>query len=63
MDRSDFPFRATVTNTRWEGDTFVMETLDPSDDTDLIGEPGEPLRRRRDLATEEQQEVLDMMDG
>ena len=36
----------------------LMETLDSREATDLIGQPGEPLARRGDLMTEEQQEAL-----
>lgn len=51
-------FVPTVTNHSWNGDTIVYETLDPREETDLVGVPDEPLQRVADIATDEQQEVL-----
>ena len=51
-------FIPTVERVRWHGDTLVMETIDPREESDIIGEPGEPLKRRGELVTEEQQEQL-----
>jgi hypothetical protein len=51
-------FVPTVTEVSYEGDTLVLETLDPRDETDLIGEPGKDLQRQGDLVTDEQQDQL-----
>jgi len=51
-------FVPTVESVSWQGDTLVMETIDDREETDLVGEPGEPLKRRGDLVTDEQQEQL-----
>ena len=51
-------FIPTVENVRDAGDRRVYETIDGREETDLIGEPGEPLKRRADLISDEQQEHL-----
>lgn len=51
-------FVPTVENVSWEGDSLVMETIDGREETDLVGLPDEPLQRRGDLVTDEQQEQL-----
>lgn len=51
-------FVPTVENVTREGDALVMETIDPREETDLVGLPGEPLQRKGDLVSDEQQEQL-----
>jgi len=51
-------FMPTVSDVSYQGDTLVLETIDPRPETDLIGEPDEPLQRRGDLVTDEQTEQL-----
>jgi hypothetical protein len=51
-------FVPTVCNVSMYENTLVMETIDSREETDLIGEPGEPLQRRGDLITDEQEEQL-----
>jgi len=51
-------FVPTVERVRRYGYTLVMETIDGREESDIIGEPGEPLKRQAELVTEEQQEQL-----
>jgi len=51
-------FVPTVSDVSYQGDTLVLETIDPRPESDLIGEPDEPLQRRGDLVTDEQNEQL-----
>ena len=51
-------FVPTVERVRKYGDTLVMETIDGREESDIIGEPGEPLKRQAELVTEEQQAQL-----
>lgn len=51
-------FIPTVKSTKWEGETLLMETIDSRQETDLIGKPGEPLKRAGEYLTEEQKEKL-----
>jgi len=49
----------TVENVRKENGTLVMETIDPSRDSDLVsGEDG--LQRRDSMMTDEQEDVTEL---
>jgi len=51
-------FVPTVENVKREGNALVMETIDSREETDLVSLPGEPIKRKGDLVTDEQQEQL-----
>jgi hypothetical protein len=53
-------FVPTVSDVSWQGDTLVMETIDASAETDLVGLPGEELQYRGETVTEEQSKVLSL---
>ncbi len=54
---NDRGFIPTVTGSHEEGGTLVLETLDNREETDLVS-TGDGLKRRGDMMTEEQKEVL-----
>ncbi len=51
-------FIPTVENVTQEDGALVFETIDPNKETDIISVEGEPLARRVDYMTEEQQGKL-----
>ena len=51
-------FVPTVESVSREGDALVFETIDPNQETDIISKQGEPLKRRADYMTDNQQDKL-----
>lgn len=51
-------FVPTVTDHSREGDTLVLHTLDSREATNLVSSEGEPITRKGDLVSDEQQEQL-----